>query len=253
MKMIAIKLSKIMLFCSIIVMPQVADAMHPSDIDFYKFFIKGDMLSWEKSLSQLKTNYTQEANTKVLHEIVKAQYGLIGFYIGKSEKSKAMNELELANKNLELLQKLEPLNDVYNAYKTALLGFEIALSPSKATYHGPQRQQLIIKTSQHSGYEPEVTLEYANMRFWAPAIVGGDKKESLIYYRKTIVLLEARKRTKEWYYLWALTAYANAYKALNDSQAAIGVYEKILRFEPNYTWISQELSKTKEALPDLKL
>jgi hypothetical protein len=57
--------------------------------------------------------------------------------------------------------------------------------------------------------------------------------------------LEQNQKTRQWYYLWAYTAYANALKTLGRTDDAQRVYEQIAAIEPEYQWVKEELLKKK--------
>lgn len=228
-------------------------ASNPPSEGFYQHYITGNMKAWENTLNNLEIDYKNDPNLETLHEIVKAQYGLVAYYIGNNKKDKASAEITEAQKHLAKLSKAYPSKYLYKAWQGAFLGYRLGVSPWKVVYLGPQSQDYIELALENAPHSPEVNFEYANMKFWSPAIVGGDKKLSLVYYKKTIHLLERQGKTNDWYYLWALTAYANALKTMDNFEEATGVYNKILSIEPNYEWVANELAKTKQALPDLDL
>jgi tetratricopeptide (TPR) repeat protein len=223
---------------------------NPTD-KFYQFYISGNMVGWQNHLNELKLACHQSNSGDQLETIVFAQYGLIGYYLGRKEKELAQKELEQAQLYLDLLVKTHPEKQKYKALQGAFIGFELGISPWKAMILGPESQEIIIHALKKAPNEAQTNFEYANMRFWAPAIVGGNKTEALIFYKKTIELLETQKQTHHWFYLWALTAYANALNKTEQANAANQVYQKILKIEPNYEWVAKELSKNKNNLPDL--
>lgn len=216
---------------------------------FYEYFVSGRMDLWEKELDGLKQEYTISKSLITLQQIVKAQYGLIGYYVGIEEKRKAAGELEIAHKNVDLLLEKLPNEKYLLAYKGALFGFEMGIAPWKVLYYGPKSQEYILKAIALAETDPESNFEYANMRFWAPAMFGGNKDEALIYYKKTINLIEEKNQIQDWYYLWVLTAYANALKEIGGKEAARPAYAKLLQIEPRYKWIKEELQE----FPDFDL
>lgn len=219
--------------------------------NFYKYYLKGDMKSWNFELQNLKLQYQKKPTLELLETIVFAQYGIIGYKLGLKEKQAAKTELIQAQKNMDKLINKQPYNPKYQALKGAFLGFELGIQPWKAMIIGPESQQWIEKALLQNSKIPQANFEYANMKFWAPALVGGNKEVALSYYLKTINLLEQQKRTNDWFYLWALTAYANALKKTDQMNQAQDVYKKILAIEPGYEWVAKELSHTNHGLPNL--
>ena len=53
--------------------------------------------------------------------------------------------------------------------------------------------------------------------------------------------MEQKNQKRDWYYLWALTAYANAVKEVYGSDKAKTIYSQILKIEPSYKWLKEEI------------
>lgn len=210
---------------------------------FYQFYIKGDMKSWALSVDELRLNYEQSKNTALLEELVLATYGLVGYYLGSEQTEKAATTLKTGTQYLELLSTSKPKNQTYQALRGAFIGFELGINPWKAPFIGPESQTIINDALKKAPDNPKTNFEYANMLFWTPKWVGGDKQKALLYYKKTIELLEQNKQTREWYYLWAYTAYANALKSMGRNDDALRVYKQIAAIEPEYQWVKELLKQ----------
>lgn len=210
---------------------------------YYQFYLKGDMKSWALSIDELKANYEQSKKEVLLEELVLATYGLIGYYLGNEQKEQAATALKSGTHYLELLTGSKPNNQTYQALRGAFIGFELGLNPWKAPFIGPESQTIINDALKKAPNNPQTNFEYANLLFWSPKWVGGDKQKALFYYKKTISLLEQNKQTRQWYYLWAYTAYANALKAMGRNDDARKVYQQIAAVEPKYQWVKEELLK----------
>ncbi|MGD9992429.1 MAG: tetratricopeptide repeat protein [Salinivirgaceae bacterium] len=231
-----------LLFISIIITHQKKGFGSETE-KFYQFYIKGDMKSWALSIDELKSNYEQSKKEVLLEELVIASYGLIGYYLGKGKKEQAEATLKSGSYYLELLNNSKPNNQSYQALKGAFIGFELGLNPWKAPFIGPESQTIINDALKKAPNNPQTNFEYANLLFWSPKWVGGDKQKALSYYKKTISLLEQNKQTRQWYYLWAYTAYANALKTMGCTDDARKVYQQIAAIEPEYQWVKEELLK----------
>jgi tetratricopeptide (TPR) repeat protein len=212
---------------------------------FYQLYIKGDMKTWASTLNELTIQYEQSKNSALLEELVLATYGLVGYYLGNEQKELAAKSLQSGTHYLNLLAGSKPNNQTYQALKGAFIGFELGLNPWKAPFIGPESQTIINNAIKKAPNNPQTNFEYANLLFWSPKWAGGDKQKALQYYKKTIDLLEQNQKTRQWYYLWAYTAYANALKTLGRTDDAQRVYEQIAAIEPEYQWVKEELLKKK--------
>ncbi|MGE4288048.1 MAG: hypothetical protein AB7E36_05115 [Salinivirgaceae bacterium] len=201
------------------------------------------MKTWASLLDELTIQYEQTKNLVLLEELVLATYGLVGYYLGNEQNELAAKNLQSGTYYLNLLVGSKPNNQTYQALKGAFIGFELGLNPWKAPFIGPESQTIINNAIKKAPNNPQTNFEYANLLFWSPKWVGGDKQKALIYYKKTIDLLEQKQKTRQWYYLWAYTAYANALKTLGHYNESQRVYQQIAAIEPEYQWIKEELLK----------
>lgn len=86
-------------------------------------------------------------------------------------------------------------------------------------------------------------LAEENVKFHSPSIMGGSKSEAISYYLKAKTMMERNKDEihGDWNYLSLLTTIAKAYESINDLPKAKLMYEEILKFEPGFTWVRDEL------------
>ena len=91
----------------------------------------------------------------------------------------------------------------------------------------------LLETTYQSRYD----LQYP------PSILGGSKSEALKNYLKAKKLMEskAQELSDDWNYLSLLVSIAKTYELLNDNRNAKLVYEEILRSEPQFKWVRDEL------------
>lgn len=211
--------------------------------ELYNAYIKGDMLTWETILNEMKSQYKRKPDYKLLEDIVESQYGFIGYLIGEKRKDKAGEELAFALKNLDILMKRNDKISRYWAYKCAFTGFKIGIAPYKAPFLGPKSFDYVNEALTLDEDDPYALVEYANGKYYAPVFAGGNKKLAMTSYKKAILLLEqdSVKLHKSWYYLMVKTNYGNLLSEIGDKNAALKVYNEILEYEPNYSWVANEL------------
>lgn len=209
----------------------------------YNAYLVGDMDRWENILKRMELNYRMYDNEDLLNEIIEVQYGLIGYLIGADRKSDAEKVLKKAEENLEKLLKNNENNARLWAYKSAFVGFRIGISPYKAPFLGPKSFKYIDQAILFDSQNPYVLMEFANGRYYAPAFAGGDKRTALEKFKQAIYLLEqdSLKMQGRWYYLMAKTKYGNILMEDGNAKEALRIFNEILIFEPNYTWVSKEL------------
>ena len=88
----------------------------------------------------------------------------------------------------------------------------------------------------------QAVVDRANALYHTPRLFGGDKKEALRLFQEGVTLIETSKSAKNnWLYLNLLTSIAQAYEAADQKKKAAFTYDKILRFEPEFKWVKNEL------------
>ena len=196
---------------------------------------------WKVIIDQLESKPGK--NNQLLLETVNYQYGYIAWCIGTNHKNEALFYLKKAEENLKLLElvKFEP-STIYG-YKSAFYGYHIGLSLFSAPFLGPKSSasaKLAISTDPDGffGY-----IQMGNVQFHAPSLMGGSKSEALKNYLKAKTLMEKSEPgiRDNWNYLSLLTSIAKTYEILNDYTHAKLIYEDILKYEPNFKLVRDEL------------
>jgi tetratricopeptide (TPR) repeat protein len=209
----------------------------------YKAFISGDMATWERILSQMEAQYLRGKSKLLLSEISFTQYGLIAYYLGNEKVEKAEKVLGKAMSNVDFLLAKNPLRADMYALKGALYGFQIALSKFKALSLGRKSISYIRKSLDMNASCIRCHVERANQLYYTPAIVGGDKQKAIFHYEKAVDLFknDMASNKKNWFYLTTMTVLAQAYEEAGSYKKAIQMYKEILSYEPQYSWVKDEL------------
>lgn len=219
-----------------------AFSLHASNKEeIYNYYVNNRMSDWKSLIDKL--NITTDKNNEMVLELVNYQYGYIGWCLGNDHNDEALVYLKLAEGNVKLLEAKKFELSLINAYKSALYGYHIALSKFSAPFIGPKssdcaQQAMLLDPNQPFGY-----IQMGNVRFHMPPLMGGSKTDAIGYYLKAKVMMERNGSEihGDWNYLSLLTAIAKAYEAINDDAKAKLMYEEILKFEPNFTWVRDEL------------
>lgn len=210
---------------------------------FYQAFIGNRMDTWESTMIQLEKEVSQKQDVLLTYDLVVAQYGYIAWCLGNKNNKKAETILSKAEKNLDrLMDKRKNWAELY-AFQASFWGFRIAISNAKAVYLGPRSLKAINKAVELNKHSPVVWLEKGNSLYYRPAIVGGSKTEAVDCYNTSVRLFESTPNTLQdnWLYLNAMTTLARSYEETGNITKARTTYEKILKFEPNYKWVKEEL------------
>ncbi len=209
--------------------------------EIYNAYVNNRMDIWKNIIDRLEADGTK--NNQQLLELVNYQYGYIGYCIGFKKRDEVKRYLGLAEKNIEILEKNNfNLSDVH-AYKCAFYGFRIGLNKLSAPVNGVKslehgKSALDLNRDNYFAY-----VQYGNIQFYMPAAFGGSKQEGIGYFLKAKDLLERNRSdlADNWNYLSLLVVIGQSYTYINDFDSARAVYENILKLEPEFIYVKDEL------------
>ena len=211
----------------------------------YQGYINNDLASWKAGNSALMKQFKSSTNLSLdlAYETVLAEYGMIGYCLASESCEDVEDRIDDAQEMLEELLDDHPKWSEGHAFLGALIAMEIGLSPAKAIFLGPGSSNHIEKAIELNANNPSAWVEMGNMRFHAPSLFGGDKEEAIICFKKAIELFDrkASLRKDNWLYLHAWVWLAKAYEETGNMEQARKSYEKVLLYEPRFTWVKDEL------------
>lgn len=198
------------------------------------------MEEWKKEIDALQAFGSD--NNDILFNLLDYQYGYVAWCIGNERKTEAKIYLELAKKNIVKLEKLNYKSAYVHAYKAALLGFEIGLWPYKAPFLGPQSVDQVECALKLDAENWLALQQYGHIQFYMPPLFGGSKIEAINYYTRSLKNMELLPNLKNnWNYLNLLVALAQAHAKIKNYVEAKMYYEKIIKIEPRFNWVKNEL------------
>lgn len=209
--------------------------------DIYDAYINNRMPAWKAIIDQLEIR--SDRNVEEMLELVNYQYGYIAWCVGNNHKDEAIVYLKKAENNLEWLDAKKTVLSKVLAYRSAFYGFRIGVNVLKAPFLGPKssacaNQAITIGPDDFFGY-----IQMGNVQFHAPFLMGGSKPEALKYYLKAKALIQKSRLdyAADWNYLSLLVSIAKTYELIEDYIDAKLVYQEILRAEPEFKWVKDEL------------
>lgn len=201
------------------------------------------MKKWENVIVSFEKQKPATIDEKL--ELISYYYGYIGYLLGVKNYEKAAINIDKGDKLIADVLKQAPKNATAFAFKGSFIGFRIGMSKFKAITLGPESSKSIAHALQLEPGNIQAHVDKANALYHTPGLFGGDKKQSLKLFLKASTLLEKSKQTdNNWFYLNVLTLTAKNYESLEQWQNAKAIYEKIMRFSPDYKWVKNELYPT---------
>jgi len=209
--------------------------------DIYQAYISNNMGKWKNVIDEMdkKSNKSNE----FLMELLNYQYGYIAWCIGNKKDKLAQQYIDLGDKNIQILEKANYKISLVNSYKSAFYGYKLGLNKLQAPFIGPKSVECSKLAMQQDDKNPYGYIQYGNSQYYMPAFFGGSKKVAVEYYEKAKKLMELDENQikQDWNYISLLTIIAQAYTELKFYKTAQTYYEKILRIEPGYLWVKNEL------------
>jgi tetratricopeptide (TPR) repeat protein len=207
----------------------------------YNAYISSRMGDWKNVIDEMEGQATK--SNGFMLELLNYQYGYIGWAMGNDNQKEARKYLDSAERYAGILESRNFEISMVNAYKSAFYGFRIGLNRLLAPVSGPKSvnsAKLAISIDENN---PMGYIQLGNTEFHRPPVFGGSKKAALDHYLKALDLMEQDKQkiSRDWNYLNLLTLVASAYEQLNDLQATRRIFEKILKTEPSFLWVKNEL------------
>jgi len=209
--------------------------------EIYTAYISNEMSRWKTTIDRM--NSIKPKSNELLAELVNYQYGYIAWCIGEKRNDEARKYLDLAEANLNILKTDKMNMSLVNAYRSAFYGYKIGLNKLSAPFNGGKSIDCAKEAVKLDAENYLAYVQFGNIQFYMPSVFGGSKKEALEYYLKAEKLLEKNKDelVQNWNYLSLLTVIAQAYSYTGDLQSSKIYLDKILRIEPDFLWVRNEL------------
>jgi len=209
----------------------------------YEAFLQGRMDRWKTTMDQMERGVESGNDLSLMYELTEAQYGYIAWCLTMKRKKEAEAILEKAERQVEILLSRQGDNPRVYSLQGAFFGFRVQLQPIRAPFYGKKSEEANQKALETGPEEPQAWMERGNIAYYKPAMFGGSKSEAVPYYEKAVRLFESTpgRTTQNWIYLNCLAGLAQAYEETGEEGKAGPVYRKLLRMEPDFKWVRDEL------------
>jgi tetratricopeptide (TPR) repeat protein len=204
---------------------------------FTSFLIAGDMKSWAVLTDSLQKVKLSKADDDVL---LYAQYALTGYYFSQDMKKEAAATMTIFEAHLSKAMEKYPSTANYHAFKAALYGFKIALSPWKAPVYSFYHQREVDRAMKLRKGEALPLIEQANSYYFRPSFVGGNKTKALQYYEQAFNILK-RSPQCNWVFFNNGAWLGQVYTKLGNPIKAKETYGLLLSQNPGFQYVRDEL------------
>ena len=209
--------------------------------EIYYAYINNKMELWKNVIDRMDS--IKGNSDELILELVNYQYGYIGYCIGYNKKDEAREYLDLALKNIKILEKKNFNPSTINAYKSAFYSFKIALNSIIAPVIGIKSIESARRAVELDRENYFGNVQLGNIDFYLPSAFGGSKKAALSHYLKAKELIERcpEDTVMNWNYLCLLLVIGQSHYYLHDYASARDIYEKILDLEPGFLYVRNVL------------
>ncbi len=208
---------------------------------FYRTFVNREMYKWGELIHSVETNNSAKTIDQKL-ELINYYYGYVGHLMNKKKHQTASEYIDKGQDLIDNVIDLSPHNSTALSYKGAFQGFKMGFSKVKAVYLAPKCMLNINKAYKLDHENSQIIINKANLLFYSPSTLGGDKVDALILYHKAMIIMEKNKDTDQnWNYLNLLTTIAIGLDKTDKPHDAKKMYEKILKIEPDFKWVRDDL------------
>jgi len=209
----------------------------------YHAYLQKQMGTWKEVMEEMESVYRENPDMELLYDLIEAEYGYTAYCISVKRRREAREVLDRAMDHINLFMELEVDNPKIHSLHGAFFGFRFFLEPFRALKNRKHSLEANQKAIDLGPNEPQAWMGKANIDYYTPAILGGSKKRAVPLYEKAVWLYESspERIQQNWVYLNCLAGLGIAYEKTGQIQGAEAVYRKLLKLEPSFLWVRDDL------------
>ncbi len=220
----------------------ISEAQQSPKERVYQAFISDQMEDWDRVITELSSRKATLSDVQ-LGELINFYYGYTGWAVEEAPKKKANEYIDMADDLIDELMAKYPEEADWYAFKGAFYGYKIGMNPLSAPFLGPESMNHIDRAIETGPTRPQGWIEKGNALFYMPKAFGGSKELAIEAYSKAIRFMENEPETikNNWVYLNVLMVLGQSYEKIENFRMAKITYDKLLKIEPNFTYMRDEL------------
>jgi len=181
---------------------------------------------------------------EALYNLTLIEYKLLEMGIRPGSEELFGQYYESALKNAEELCEGEIFTAEGKTLSAAIYMMKIASSPMSAITLSFKIHSLLDEAEKIKPEFPRIYLIRGMMNYNTPVMFGGSYEDALKNFNKSVSLYERQNEDtarSDWDYLEALTWTGRSQEKLENFEAALFSYKKVLRIEPDFMWVKNSL------------
>lgn len=200
----------------------------------YDAYVQNKMDAWKNICDGMQQNLTN-SNEFILN-LINFQYGYIANCMDNKKHTDALKYLDLAEKNLQLVEKNKYKPSVVKSYKSAFCAFRAGLDSKEGMKYGIKSLDFAERAISEDSTNYFAYLQRANIYRHTPEIFNGSKSKAIEYYLKaeSLIKKDITGNINNWNYLNLLVAITETYIEVKNFIGANKYCDKILKIEPDF-------------------
>jgi len=184
----------------------------------------------------------RNSSDEFIFSLVNIQYGYIAHCIATSNHKEALKYLVLAENNLRQIEMTNYNPSVVKSYKSAFFSFRAVLDGKTALNSVMSALDFAEKAIKEDSTNYFGFLQRGNIYRHSPVAFNGSKQKAIVCYLKAeSLLLKDIISKKNWNYMHLLVTITETYIEVNDFKEAAIYFDKILKLEPGFYKLNDEL------------
>lgn len=203
-----------------------------SDEVLYKAYLASDLSVWNEYIHH--TDWAKLSKTEQMR-LINYEYGYVAVAIDKKESDAEQHLMDFENHINAVSNLPEALKCTY---LSSVAAYKINFHKGKLLQYGLQAFRLSNQAVQADSLNPIALTLKANVLFYAPKAVGGDKQLAMKYFKKSEQIYRQTHHTaNNWNYRALQLCIAQCLEQLGKKDEAIDKCREILVEEPNFAYI----------------
>ncbi len=207
-----------------------------SDKELYQAYLTSDLTLWGEYIKNTNWNTLSVSDKE---RMLNYQYGYVANILSNKDKS-PKQQLALFKERIAEMADMMPKSTILS-YESAAAAYEIQLGSWKVFSLAKDAFTKADEAVKLDSLNSIALTLAANVKMYAPKMVGGDKEVALKYF----LLSEKRYReigwtTYNWNYRALQLCIAQCYEKTGHKEKAIAKCEEILQEEPNFEYIKHD-------------
>lgn len=200
-------------------------------------YYKGTLTAWKTLIDQADWKTMSNAERK---ELINYEYGFVPFLISRKDTA-AIRYLNQFHTHIEAhkagLQSVE-----YASYMGAYYAFKMMAGEGSKMASGIQTMHYSNQALKLNARHPLALTLKANMLFYAPSAMGGNKEKALTLYQQAEQLMsQSPYWSKRWNYPAVQLCIIQCYQKLGNIEQARVECQRILSIHPDFLYIRDTL------------